>query len=202
MANGKLSTGKITLIVVTVGLLSFAGMAFSGYNSLVEQDEITTTAWSDLQSQYKRRSDLIPNLVNTVKGYAKHEREALEGVVAARAKATQLTVNADQLTPEKVKQIQSAQGELSMALGRLMAVSEKYPDLKANQNFGQLQAEIAGTENRINESRLLYNKTIQEYNTQVRKFPRNIIAGLFGFEKKEKFEASEKELETPTVSFD
>ena len=202
MANQKLSTGKIVLISIVVIVVLLFGWAFTGYNTLVQQDEMTSTAWSDVQSQYKRRSDLIPNLVNTVKGYAKHESSTLENLVAARAKATQVTVDADDLTPEKMRQNQEAQGELSAALGKLLAITENYPDLKANQNFGQLQAEIAGTENRINESRLLYNKAVQEYNTAVRKFPKNILASMFGFEKKTKFEASDKELETPNVSFE
>ena len=202
MANGKSSGNKTLLVVVCVILAGLVFYGISSYNSLVKQDEVTTTKWSDLQSQYKRRSDLIPNLVNTVKGYASHESSTLENLVAARAKATQVTVNADDLTPEKIKQIQEAQGELSAALGKLLAITENYPDLKANQNFGQLQAEIAGTENRINESRLLYNKAVQDYNTYVRTFPKNIFAGIFGFEKKAKFEASEKEMEVPTVSFD
>ena len=200
MANGKSSKTTLWIVLAVLAVLVIYGI--SSYNSLVQQDEVTTTKWSDLQSQYKRRSDLIPNLVNTVKGYAKHESSTLENLVAARAKATQVTVNADDLTPEKVKQIQEAQGELSAALGKLLAITENYPDLKANQNFGQLQAEIAGTENRINESRLLYNKAVQDYNTYVRTFPKNIFAGIFGFEKKTKFEASEKEMEVPSVSFE
>ena len=200
MANGKSSKTTLWIVLAVLAVLVIYGI--SSYNSLVQQDEVTTTKWSDLQSQYKRRSDLIPNLVNTVKGYAKHESSTLENLVAARAKATQVTVNADDLTPEKVKQIQEAQGELSAALGKLLAITENYPDLKANQNFGQLQAEIAGTENRINESRLLYNKAVQDYNTYVRTFPKNIFAGIFGFEKKAKFEASEKEMEVPSVSFE
>ena len=200
MANGKSSKTTLWIVLAVLAVLVIYGI--SSYNSLVQQDEVTTTKWSDLQSQYKRRSDLIPNLVNTVKGYAKHESSTLENLVAARAKATQVTVDADDLTPEKVKQIQEAQGELSAALGKLLAITENYPDLKANQNFGQLQAEIAGTENRINESRLLYNKAVQDYNTYVRTFPKNIFAGIFGFEKKAKFEASEKEMEVPSVSFE
>ena len=200
MANGKSSNKTLWIVLAILAVVVIYGI--SSYNSLVQQDEVTTTKWSDLQSQYKRRSDLIPNLVNTVKGYASHESSTLENLVAARAKATQVTVDADDLTPEKIKQIQEAQGELSAALGKLLAITENYPDLKANQNFAQLQAEIAGTENRINEARLLYNNAVQDYNTYVRSFPKNIFAGVFGFEKKAKFEASEKEMEVPTVSFD
>ena len=130
MANGKLSTGKIVLIVIAIALLSLFGMVYSTYNSLVTEDEKTTTAWSDIQSQYKRRSDLIPNLVNTVKGYAKHESSTFENLVAARSKATQITVDADDLTPEKMKQFQQAQGELSTALGKLLAITENSLELQ------------------------------------------------------------------------
>lgn len=198
----KLSTGGIALIVILVLLVVGGAFTMSKYNGLVKEDEKVSTAWSDIQAQYQRRSDLIPNLVNTVKGYASHESETLEGVVAARAKATQVTVDADDLTPEKMAKVQAAQGELSAALGKLLAITENYPDLKANQNFSELQAQLEGTENRINESRLKYNTIVQSYNTEVRSFPTNIIAGMFGFEKKTKFEANEKAQEAPTVSFD
>ena len=198
----KLSTGGIALIVILVILVIGGTFTMKKYNGLVSQDEAVSTAWSDIQAQYQRRSDLIPNLVNTVKGYAAHESETLEGVVAARAKATQVTVDADDLTPEKMAKVQAAQGELSAALGKLLAITENYPDLKANQNFSELQAQLEGTENRINESRLKYNGIVQAYNTEVRSFPGNIIAGMFGFEKKTKFEANEKAQEAPTVSFD
>ena len=143
----------------------------------------------------------MPNLVSTVKGYAKHESETLEGVVAARAKATQITVNADELTPEKLKQYQAAQGELSQALGRLMAIKENYPQLKANENFSELQAQLEGTENRINESRQLFNSAVQTYNVSVRRFPANIVAGMFGFEKKSQFEAESGVEKAPKVEF-
>lgn len=143
----------------------------------------------------------MPNLVSTVKGYAKHESETLEGVVAARAKATQITVNADELTSEKLKQYQAAQGELSQALGRLMAIQENYPQLKANENFSELQAQLEGTENRINESRQLFNSAVQAYNVSVRRFPANIVAGMFGFEKKSQFEAESGAEKAPKVEF-
>ena len=152
-------------------------------------------------SQYQRRADLVPNLVNTVKGYAKHESETLEGVVEARAKATQIKVDADNITPEKLKQFQSAQGELTQALGRLIAVQENYPDLKANENFSELQAQLEGTENRINESRQLYNAAVQTYNVSVRRFPANIVAGMFGFDKKTQFEAEAGTEKAPQVEF-
>lgn len=171
------------------------------YNGLVTKDEGVSTAWADLQSQYQRRSDLIPNLVSTVKGYAKHESETLEGVVSARARATQVTVDADNLTPEKLQQIQAAQGELSAALGKLLAISENYPQLKANENFSELQAQLEGTENRINESRRLYNEAVQNYNVSVRRFPNNLLSGMFGFEKKAKFEAEAGADKAPKVEF-
>ncbi|EJX05067.1 LemA [gut metagenome] len=196
------STGTIVLVVLLGLAVVFGIGAYSNYNGMVSKDEIVTTAWSDVQSQYQRRSDLIPNLVNTVKGYAKHESETLEGVIAARAKATQITMSADQLTPENMKQIQQAQGELSAALGKLLAVRENYPDLKANQQFSELQAQLEGTENRINESRRIFNQAVQDYNVTIRRFPANIFAGLFGFEKKTKFEAEAGAEKAPSVSFD
>lgn len=171
------------LIVTGVIILCLFIGGFSSYNGLVGLDEETNTAWGNLQSQYQRRADLIPNLVNTVKGYAKHEQGTLESVVEARAKATQVTVDSDNLTPERMKEIQKAQGELSTALGKLLAISENYPDLKANENFSELQAQLEGTENRINESRQLYNKAVKDFNVKVRRFPSNIIAGICGFEK-------------------
>lgn len=168
---------------------------------MVANDEAVTTAWAGVESQYQRRSDLIPNLVNTVKGYAAHEKETLEGVVEARAKATQVTVNADNLTPERFAQFQKAQGELSAALGRLMRITENYPQLRANENFSELQAQLEGTENRINESRLRFNEAVQEYNLSIRRFPGNIFAGLFGFEKRDKFEAADGAEQAPKVEF-
>lgn len=198
------SLSKKNLILLAVGglLLICVFWSFSTYNSLVGQDEIVTTAWGNVQTQYQRRSDLIPNLVNVVKGYAKHEKETLEAVVSARARATQITVNADGLTPEKLQQYQQAQGQLSAALGKLLAVSESYPNLKANENFSELQAQLEGTENRISESRTRYNKAVQGYNISVRKFPRNIVAKMFGFAPKAKFEAAENAQNAPTVNFE
>lgn len=196
-----MSKASTTLIVVALVVVIVAMSAFSMYNGLVTKDEGVSTAWADLQSQYQRRSDLIPNLVSTVKGYAKHESETLEGVVSARARATQVTVDADNLTPEKLQQIQAAQGELSAALGKLLAISENYPQLKANENFSELQAQLEGTENRINESRRLYNEAVQNYNVSVRRFPNNLLSGMFGFEKKAKFEAEAGADKAPKVEF-
>ena len=198
------SLSKKNLILLAVGglLLICVFWSFSTYNSLVGQDEVVTTAWGNVQTQYQRRSDLIPNLVNVVKGYAKHEKETLEAVVSARARATQITVSADGLTPEKLQQYQQAQGQLSAALGKLLAVSESYPNLKANENFSELQAQLEGTENRISESRTRYNKAVQGYNISVRKFPGNIVAKMFGFAPKVKFEAAENAQNAPTVNFE
>ena len=192
------SLSKKNLILLAVGglLLICVFWSFSTYNSLVGQDEVVTTAWGNVQTQYQRRSDLIPNLVSVVKGYAKHEKETLEAVVSARARATQITVSADGLTPEKLQQYQQAQGQLSAALGKLLAVSESYPNLKANENFSE------GTENRISESRTRYNKAVQGYNISVRKFPGNIVAKMFGFAPKAKFEAAENAQNAPTVNFE
>ena len=193
--------GTITLLVIGVLILIMVGGTLTTYNGLIAKDEAVATAWGNIQSQYQRRADLIPNLVSTVKGYAKHESETLESVMAARAKATQITVNADNLTPEKLKQYQAAQGELSQALGRLMAVSENYPNLKAKENFSELQAQLEGTENRINESRQIYNSAVQTYNVSVRRFPANIVAGMFGFDKKNQFEAEAGAEKAPKVEF-
>lgn len=193
--------GTITLLVIGVLILIMVGGTLTTYNGLIAKDEAVATAWGNIQSQYQRRADLIPNLVSTVKGYAKHESETLENVMAARAKATQVTINSDNLTPEKLKQYQAAQGELSQALGRLMAVSENYPNLKANENFSELQAQFEGTENRINESRQIYNSAVQTYNVSVRRFPANIVAGMFGFDKKNQFEAEAGAEKAPKVEF-
>ena len=182
--------GTIALLVVGVFILALVMGTLTTYNGLVSKDEAVATAWGNVQSQYQRRADLVPNLVSTVKG-----------VVAARAKATQITVNADELTSEKLKQYQAAQGELSQALGRLMAIKENYPQLKANENFSELQAQLEGTENRINESRQLFNSAVQTYNVSVRRFPANIVAGMFGFEKKSQFEAESGAEKAPKVEF-
>jgi LemA protein len=191
----------IILIVVAVILIGGFVWVKNTYNGLVKSDEGVSAAWAQVENVYQRRADLIPNLVNTVKGYATHESETLEGVVNARAKATQVTVNADDLTPEQLQNFNQAQGELSNALGRLLAVTEAYPDLKANQNFRDLQAQLEGTENRIATERMRFNEAAKGYNTMIRKFPRNIIASIFGFEKKAYFEAQEGADKAPAVQF-
>ncbi|MBR5456485.1 MAG: LemA family protein, partial [Bacteroidaceae bacterium] len=168
---------------------------------MVKADEAVSTAWSNVENQYQRRADLIPNLVNTVKGYAAHEKETLDAVVSARTRATQVTVNADDLTPEKLQEFQKAQGEVGAALGRLLAITESYPDLKANQNFLELQAQLEGTENRISVERRNFNEVAKSYNTSIRTFPKNILAGMFGFEKRPYFEAQEGAEKAPEVQF-
>ena len=185
------------LAIIGLGLLWGVGVR----NGLVQEDENVSTAWANVQTQYQRRADLIPNLVNTVKGYAKHEEQTFKEVVEARAKATQITVNPENLTPEKLKEYQAAQGELGSALGKLIAVSENYPELKANENFMELQAQLEGTENRINESRKRYNESVQSYNVKVRTFPSNLIANICGFQTKNKFEADAAAQNAPKVEF-
>lgn len=192
----------IVIVVIVALVLAVFGWMSAGYNSLVLQDEAVTTAWARVQTQYQRRADLVPNLVSTVKGYAKHEEETLQGVVAARAKATQVTVDADRLTPEKLAEFQKAQGELGSALGKLLAITENYPELKASEQFSELQAQLEGTENRIAKSRDDYNAAVQDYNVKVRRFPTTLLAGIFGFEAKTKFEAEAGAATAPKVSFD
>lgn len=195
----KKSTKSVIILGVIVIILIFTSL-FS-YNSFVAKDESAATAWANVQTQYQRRADLIPNLVNTVKGYAKFESETLESVVSARAKATQVTMTADDLSEEKLKEVQASQGELSQALGRLLAITENYPELKANEGFSELRAQLEGTENRINESRQLYNNAVRDYNVSVRSFPSNIIATLFGFQKKAQFQAETGSEKAPEVTF-
>lgn len=197
MEKKKLSVTAIVLIVLAVIVVWGIG----AYNSLVKNEEGVKSAWSQVENVYQRRADLIPNLVATVKGYATHESATLEGVVEARAKATQMTVNVDDLSEEKIAEFQKAQGELGSALGRLMAITEAYPDLKANENFRDLQAQLEGTENRIAVERKAYNQVAQEYNTSIRVFPRNIIASVFGFKVKGYFEAEEGAQTAPEVEF-
>lgn len=187
----------IIIILAIVAVLVLWGV--KAYNGLVSQDEAVSAAWSQVENMYQRRADLIPNLVATVKGYAEHEQETLEAVVAARAKATQVTVN--DLSEESVQKFQQAQGEVSSALGRLLAVVENYPDLKANENFLDLQAQLEGTENRIAEARRAFNETAKTYNTQVRSFPANLIASAFGFSTKGYFTADESASQAPKVEF-
>jgi LemA protein len=188
-------------------LLYFFGLAIlltqssCGYNGMVERDQNVKTKWANVQSQYQRRSDLIPNLVNTVKGAANFEKGTLEAVIAARAKATSVQLNADQLTPENIQKFQEAQSQLSAGLGRLLAVSENYPELKANANFQELQAQIEGTENRITVARDNFNTAVNDYNTFTRRFPNNLFAGIFGFPPKGYFEADAAASKAPTVQF-
>ena len=187
----------ITLAIVAVVLI----WGVSGYNGLVSMDEGVQNKWADVETQYQRRADLIPNLVNTVKGYASHEKETLDAVISARTRATQVTVDADNLTPEKLLEYQKAQGEVGAALGRLLAITEAYPDLKANQNFLELQAQLEGTENRISVERRNFNDVAKNYNTSIRTFPRNLLAGMFGFDKRPYFEAQEGAEQAPVVQF-
>ncbi|WP_304286618.1 LemA family protein [Porphyromonas uenonis] len=191
----------LTIIVVAVVLL----LVFWGvgqYNSLVVLDEQVNTSWSQVENQYQRRADLIPNLVETVKGYASHERETLEGVINARAKASQPIIQAgDGMTQEQLNQFQQAQGDLTSALNRLMVVVERYPELKADENFRQLQAQLEGTENRITTARMDFNNEAQQYNTKVRRFPTNIFAGLFGFHQRPYFQAEAGAEQAPQVKF-
>lgn len=185
------------LAVVAIIIVS----SISTYNGLVTMDENVSGQWANVETQYQRRADLIPNLVNTVKGYASHEKETLEGVVEARSQATQIKVDANDLTPQKLAEYQKAQGAVSSALGKLLAITENYPDLKANQNFLELQAQLEGTENRINVARKNFNDAAQAYNTTIRRFPKSIFAGMFGFEKRAYFEATEGAEKAPEVKF-
>lgn len=186
----------VILIIVAVVTMLLVIWVKGTYNGMVSAEEETTTQLAYIQSAYQRRADLIPNLVEVVKGYAAHEKETLEGVVSARSKATSITLDAD-----NIKAYQQAQGELSSALSRLLAVHEAYPDLKANENFQNLQVQLEGTENRINEARNKYNESVQAYNINIRRFPNNILAGMFGFEKKDKFEAAAGAEKAPEVKF-
>lgn len=191
----------IILIAVAVVLLGSFVWVKNVYNGLVTSDENTQSAWSQVENVYQRRADLIPNLVATVKGYAAHESETLENVVAARAKATQVTIDPSSLSAEEVAEYNEAQGELGNALGRLLLIQENYPDLKANQNFRDLQAQLEGTENRIATERMKFNQAVKDYNTSIRRFPNNIIASMFGFEKKGYFEANSGAENAPKVEF-
>ena len=193
--------GLVILIVVAVVVIALFSWGKNAYNGMVSQEEAVETAWSQVENVYQRRADLVPNLVATVKGYAAHESETLENVVAARAKATQTTVDASTLNAESIKEYQEAQGELGSAIGRLLMITENYPDLKANENFLELQSQLEGTENRITVERKKFNETARDYNTSIRKFPANILAGMFGFERKPYFEAKEGSDVAPTVEF-
>ena len=193
--------GLITGVVVIAVLVAAFVWVKNVYNQMVVSDEFVQASWSQVENVYQRRADLIPNLVATVKGYAAHESETLEGVVAARAKATQVTVDSADLTPEALEKFNQAQGELSAALGRLLLIQENYPDLKANQNFMELQAQLEGTENRIATERMKYNEAAKAFNTGIRRFPDNIVASIFGFERKGYFEAQAGAETAPKVEF-
>lgn len=189
------------LVIVIVVVLGIFFWLKGTYNGLVERSQGVAAQWANVENQYQRRADLIPNLVNTVKGYAEHEKSTLEGVVDARAKATQMQVNFSDLNEQTLAKYAQAQGELSSALNRLMAISEAYPDLKANQNFRDLQTQLEGTENRIATERRRFNEMVQTYNVYVQQFPRNLIAGMFGFTPKSFFAAEAGAEKAPEVQF-
>ena len=187
---------------IWIGVVAVVAIFFyATYNGFVNREEGLKSAWSNVETQYQRRADLIPNLVNTVKGYAAHETQTLNEVTEARARATSINLSADDLTPERLAQFQRAQAELRSALGRLIAVSESYPDLKANQNFLELQAQLEGTENRIAVARKDFNAAAQQYNVSVRRFPANLVARMFGFGQKPYFESAEGAAAAPQVTF-
>lgn len=184
-----------------MGLFMMTSLSSCGYNTMVTKEEAVAAQWAQVENQYQRRADLVPNLVNTVKGAANFERETLTEVIEARSRATGIQINADDLSPEKIQQFQQAQDQLSGALSRLLVSVERYPELKANQNFLELQASLEGTENRIAVERGRYNETVQDYNTYIRSFPQNIFAGMFDFERKGLFEARAGSDVPPTVEF-
>lgn len=190
---------SIWVIIGLVAILAFWGI--SAYNGMVTEDENVSKVWADVESQYQRRADLIPNIVATVKGYAEHEKGTFEAVVEARAKATSINLTVDDLNEENMKKFQEAQSQVSSALGRLIAVSENYPELKANEQFMELQAQLEGTENRINEARNKFNAAVKDYNLIVRRFPGNIMASIFGFDQKAPFAAEASAEKAPTVQF-
>ena len=192
---------KSSVIIVLIVAAIVVVWGITGYNGLVGMDEGVQTKWADVETQYQRRADLIPNLVNTVKGYAAHESETLQAVVEARAKATSVNIDPTNMSAEQIANFQKAQDGISSALGRLLVTVEKYPDLKANENFRELQAQLEGTENRISVARRDYNEAARKYNTTLRSFPKNILAGIFGFEKKAYFEAQEGSEQAPAVQF-
>jgi len=195
------SKGLLIFLIILGILLVGACSIVPSYNGLVTQDEEVAKAWNNVQSEYQRRNDLIPNLVNTVKGAANFEQETLTKLMEARAKATSVNINPGDLTPEKMAEFQQAQAQVSSGLGRLLAVVENYPDLKANQNFRDLQAQLEGTENRIKVARNDFNAAVQVYNTKVRSFPMNLVAGMFGFSPKQGFQADPGSERAPTVTF-
>lgn len=191
----------ITLIVIAVVVLFIYSSIKGTYNKMVSMDEAVVSQWAQVENVYQRRADLIPNLVNTVKGYAAHESETLTGVIEARAKATSTSIDPSNLTSENIQAFQQAQGGLSSALSKLMVVVERYPDLKANQNFLELQSQLEGTENRITVERQKFNTSAQGYNTYIKMFPKNLYANMFDFEEKAYFKAQENANEAPKVEF-
>lgn len=197
----NMKRGYVVLIVIVAVVLVLFFWVKGMYNSMVRMDEGVSSAWAQVENVYQRRADLVPNLVATVKGYVEHESSTLEAVVNARAKATQMTVDPSSLSEAEIAQFTAAQDELGAAIGRLLVSVERYPDLKANQNFLELQAQLEGTENRITVERQKFNEAARSYNVTIRKFPNNIFAGMFGFEKKGYFEASEGAEQAPVVSF-
>ena len=193
---------KSIIWIAVLGVLAIAVIWGVGrYNAIVTAEENVNTAWSQVESQYQRRADLVPNLVETVKGYAAHESETLDNVIAARAKTTQIVLDPTNATAEQIAAFQAAQGEVSQALGRLMAISENYPDLKANQNFSALQSQLEGTENRITVARNNFNEVARQYNTMIRRFPTNLIANAMNADKRAYFEAEEGAEQVPQVRF-
>ena len=194
--------GYVVIIVIVAVVLVLFFWVKGMYNSMVRMDEGVSSAWAQVENVYQRRADLVPNLVATVKGYAEHESSTLEAVVNARAKATQMTVDPSGLSEAEIARFTEAQDELGAAIGRLLVSVERYPDLKANQNFRDLQAQLEGTENRVTVERQKFNEAARNYNVTIRKFPNNIFAGMFGFEKKGYFEASEGAEQAPAVSFE
>lgn len=193
--------GIVTLVIAGVLALSLFMWVKNGYNSMVRADENVQSAWAQVENVYQRRADLIPNLVATVKGYASHESSTLENVIAARANATRISIDPEKLTEKSIEEFNKAQGELSSAIGRLLMITENYPDLKANQNFLELQAQLEGTENRITTERMKFNEAAKSYNTMIRQFPKNILASMFNFEKKGYFEAQKGSETAPKVEF-
>lgn len=195
--------GKKNLVWIIIGIVVVVLLLWgvSGYNGMVSMDEVVQGKWANVETQYQRRADLIPNLVSTVKGYATHEKSTLENVVKARSEATSVKIDPTNLTPEKLAEYQKAQGNVSAALGKLLMVAENYPQLKANENFLELQSQLEGTENRITVARKDFNDAAKDYNISIRRFPKNVLAGLFGFDKKAYFEAESGAEKAPEVKF-
>ena len=191
----------ITIGIVVVVLIIIYNMFAGRYNSMVAMDENVNTQWANVETQYQRRYDLIPNLVNTVKGFAEQEKEVLVGVTEARAKASSMTIDPSNLTPQALEQFNAAQGELNSALSRLLVTVERYPDIKSNQNFLELQAQLEGTENRIAVARQRFNEATQQFNTYIRQFPNSVLSGMFGFERRPMFEADQAAADAPKVEF-